>query len=236
MEKQIQEQRPIEQVRRIVLRGGTDVIFRRSDTLSMIVSGDTAEAVAAVKTDIQGDKLVIETVFPGTNEPFTRVTRSGSVQVFHQGVGSAIIIDGDLVIGNSITNIAGRHVITTTTRTIVTITLPEIAEVCVKGSGDVILSDIQQATLSLRIEGAGDITVDGKVAQLDVEICGSGDVDTRDLIADYADLSISGSGDIKAFARAEARARVAGSGDIVIHGNPPIRDKSVVGSGRVKFK
>jgi hypothetical protein len=33
-----------------------------------------------------------------------------------------------------------------------------------------------------------------------------------------------------------AKARVAGSGDIVIRGNPPIRDHSVAGSGDIKFK
>ncbi|MCX5545797.1 hypothetical protein M3A49_41475 [Paraburkholderia sp. CNPSo 3076] len=47
---------------------------------------------------------------------------------------------------------------------------------------------------------------------------------------------MTGSGDIKAFVRADARVRVTGSGDIVVHGNPPLRDRHVSGSGRIKFK
>ncbi|NTZ86196.1 DUF2807 domain-containing protein [Burkholderia metallica] len=245
-ENQIQEQRPIRPVRKIVIKGSADVMIHRSDTPSMVVSGDTAEAVAAVKTDLQGDKLVIEnvgttisggiTVFPGTDQPFTLVSRSGSVQVFHKGVGSTVVVDGDIVMGGNNTIVTGRNIVMTTVRAVVTIALPEIAEVRIKGSGDVVLTDVQQDSLSLKIEGSGDITVDGKVAHLDAEVCGSGDVDTRDLIADHADLSVMGSGDIKALVQSEAHATVTGSGDIVVHGNPAIRDKRVVGSGRIKFK
>lgn len=50
------------------------------------------------------------------------------------------------------------------------------------------------------------------------------------------DLEIEGSGDIEAFIRSEVRARVAGSGDILVRGNPPHRDHSVAGSGKIKFR
>jgi len=49
-------------------------------------------------------------------------------------------------------------------------------------------------------------------------------------------LSVSGSGDIDAYVTQSVKARVAGSGDIVVRGNPPIRDHSVAGSGDIKFK
>jgi hypothetical protein len=42
--------------------------------------------------------------------------------------------------------------------------------------------------------------------------------------------------DIEAFIRSEVRARVAGSGDILVRGNPPHRDHSVAGSGKIKFR
>lgn len=41
---------------------------------------------------------------------------------------------------------------------------------------------------------------------------------------------------IEAFARSEVRARVAGSGDIMVRGNLPRRDHSVAGSGKIKFR
>ncbi|WP_321808996.1 GIN domain-containing protein [Burkholderia sp. BCC1993] len=240
----IKENRPIQPVRKIVVKGSVDVIIRRSDTPSMVVSSDTTEGVESVKTTIQGDKLIIENV--GTNllisggtvrigEPFTMVSRNGSVQIFHKGVGSAVIVSGDLVCGNN-TVISGRNVIATAPRIVVTITLPQVANIKIKGSGDVQLIDIQQESLSLEISGSGDIAANGEVGTLYAEISGSGDIDTRELIADRADLSVTGSGDIKAMAREEADATVVGSGDIVIHGNPPVRRKRVVGSGRIKFR
>lgn len=71
---------------------------------------------------------------------------------------------------------------------------------------------------------------------MEVEIAGSGDVDASELIADRASLSVAGSGDIEAFIRSEERARVAGSGGILVRGNPPLRDHSVAGSGKIKFR
>ncbi|WP_454844529.1 GIN domain-containing protein [Pseudomonas veronii] len=49
-------------------------------------------------------------------------------------------------------------------------------------------------------------------------------------------MSVAGSGDIDAYVSDSVKARVAGSGDIVIRGNPPIRDHTVAGSGDIKFK
>ncbi len=58
------------------------------------------------------------------------------------------------------------------------------------------------------------------------------------LITDRASLSVAGSGDseTEAFTRSEVRARVAGSGDILVRCNPPHRDHSVAGSGKIKFR
>ncbi len=41
---------------------------------------------------------------------------------------------------------------------------------------------------------------------------------------------------IDAHVTAEVCARVAGSGDIVVRGNPPVRDQRVAGSGKIKFR
>lgn len=69
-----------------------------------------------------------------------------------------------------------------------------------------------------------------------VNIAGSGAVDTRELRADEARLAIAGSGNITAFVRADVSAEVAGSGDIVIRGNPSSRDSQVMGTGRIRFQ
>nr|WP_251029681.1 DUF2807 domain-containing protein [Pseudomonas fluorescens] len=68
------------------------------------------------------------------------------------------------------------------------------------------------------------------------EVAGSGDVTTSELVATSAKLTVAGSGDIDAHVINSVKARVMGSGDIMIRGNPLISDHSVAGSGDIKFK
>lgn len=220
IENYVKEERPLQLIRKIVVKGSVDVVFRRSDKPMLVVAGETADAVASVKTYFNGGKLVIE------REGMT-ISFGNSRMTFHGSVGSFVM--GDIVNGKPMgTSISQGKVV-------VGIALPEAPAIKIKGSGDVTLLDLRQAGLELEIEGSGDITAYGQVAHLDVEIAGSGDVDASELITDHASLSIAGSGDIEAFVRTEVRACVAGSGDIVVRGNPSRRDHSVAGSGKIKF-
>lgn len=223
LEGTIQEIRPLQPIRKIVVKGPIDVVFRRTDTPTLIVASETAEAVASVKTDYKGDKLVIE-------REGLSISFGGSLMVFHGTVGSVVM--GDLVNGKP----TGPAVSLRQPRAVVGIALPACPAIKIKGSGDVTLPDLQQAALDLEIQGSGDITTSGEVAHLNVQVTGSGDVDARELIAELATLSVTGSGDIDAFVQSEVRARVTGSGDIVVRGNPPCRDDRVTGSGKIKFR
>ena len=222
IENYVKEERPLQPIRKIVVKGSVDVVFRRCDKPMLIVAGETAEAVASVKTYFNGGKLVIE------REGMT-ISFGNSRMVFHGSVSGSFVM-GDIVNGKPM----GASI--TQGKVVVGVALPEAPAVKIKGSGDVTLLDLRQAGLDLEIEGSGDITAYGQVAHLEVEIAGSGDVDASELIADRASLSVAGSGDIEAFIRSEVRARVAGAGDILVRGNPPHRDHSVAGSGKVKFR
>lgn len=127
IENYVKEERPLQPIRKIVVQGSVDVVFRRSDKPMLIVAGETADAVASVKTDVNGGKLVIE------REGMT-ISFGSSRMTLHGSVGSFVM------------------------------------------------------------------------------------------------------GDIEAFVRSEVRARVAGSGDILVRGNPPHRDHGVAGSGKIKFR
>lgn len=221
IENYVKEERPLQPLRKIVVKGSVDVVFRRNDKPMLVVAGETADAVASVKTYFNGGKLVIE------REGMT-ISFGNSRMTFHGSVGSFVM--GDIVNGKPMGASISQG------KVVVGIALPEAPAIKIKGSGDVTLLDLRQAGLELEIEGSGDITAYGQVAHLDVEIAGSGDVDASELVADHASLSIAGSGDIEAFVRTEVRARVAGSGDIVVRGNPSRRDHSVAGSGKIKFR
>lgn len=216
-----QEPRPMRLVRKIVLKGAVDLVFRRFATPQLVVAGETDEAISRVTTRLDGDKLVIESEGIGVS-----INGVGGVSVGYAGGG--VYINGQRVSVNGMPGAGGRVVIG--------VAMPELPCLKVKGSGDVTLLDLQQAGLQIEIAGSGDVAATGTVGQLEVSIAGSGDVRARDLLARSARLSIAGSGDISAHVTHEVAAVIAGSGDIVIRGEPPVRSKSVQGSGSVKFK
>ena len=217
------EERSIRPVRKIVIKGGVDVVFFRSPSAHLVVAGESQEAIRNINTRIEGDKLVIE------QEGVSISGAGGSIHV--SGTGN-IFVGGTINVGGR----QGGITMQFKSRCIVGVALPEAPSIRIKGSGDVTLYDLQQAVLDLGVQGSGDITAFGRVDLLDAEVAGSGDVDASELVATSAKLSVAGSGDIDAYVSDSVKARVAGSGDIVIRGNPPIRDHSVAGSGDIKFK
>jgi len=219
-------ERPLKAIRKIVVKGSVDVYFRRLNTPQLVVAGETQEAVEAIKTYFKGDKLIIEnegSSFQNGGFSF------GNISIGRAGGGIHININGQNI------HISGNgnrgH-----GRAVVGITLPEIPAVNIKGSGNISLLDLKQVGIELEIEGSGDITASGQVDSLEVSIAGSGDVDASDLIANCGHLSIAGSGDIRAHVSQAVTAQVAGSGDIVVRGNPSQRSNQIAGSGSVKFK
>lgn len=223
IESSVTEQRPLQPIRKIVIKGSVDVVFKRHDQRMLAVSGETAEAVASVKTYYKGDKLVIE------REGVAISFNNGRV-AFYGSVGQVIM--GNIVNGQPV----GQCLSFSQARVVVGISMPEAPAVKVKGSGEMNMLDLRQDELDIEIEGSGDVIACGQVAYLNAQITGSGRVDAGELDTDRASLSITGSGDMEAFVHAEVKARVTGSGSIVVRGNPLRRNDNVAGSGKIKFR
>lgn len=227
------EERPMRSVRKIVVKGAVDVVFFRAPAAHLVVAGENQDAIRNIKTRFEDNKLVIE------QEGVSISGAGGSIHVSGSGnivAGGTIYVGGRRGGVNMQFNGPVGGVVIVQGRCIVGIALPEAPSIRIKGSGDVTLYDLQQSLLDVGIQGSGDITAFGQVEHLDAEVAGSGDVDASELFTTSAALSVAGSGDIDAYVTQSVKARVAGSGDIVMRGNPPIRDHSVAGSGDIKFK
>ncbi|CAI9898924.1 DUF2807 domain-containing protein [Pseudomonas aeruginosa] len=218
-------ERPMRSVSKIMVNGAVDVVFFRAAAAHLVVAGENQDAIDSIKTYFDGNKLVIEQEGVSISCAGGSIHVSGSGNIVIGGTGGRFSVSGR---GNSI-SIGSR-------RAIVGIALPEAPCIRIKGSGDVTLYDLRQSVLDVVVQGSGDITAFGQVEHLEAEVAGSGDVDASELVAMSAALSVAGSGDIDAYVTQSVKARVAGSGDIVVRGNPPIRDHSVAGSGDIKFK
>ncbi len=134
----------------------------------------------------------------------------------------------------------------------VAVTVPTLAGLAVRGSGDVRVATFQTPALNLSLSGSGDVRLEaltanelvvavsgsgdvagaGSAARLAVSIAGSGDVRLAELKAETVKVNIAGSGDAAVHADKALEVSIAGSGDVSYTGNPSLRS-SVAGSGSV---
>jgi len=115
----------------------------------------------------------------------------------------------------------------------VTVHIPNLASLRLKGSGDIAATNADSPELALSIAGSGTMRVEGVCDSLDISISGSGEVHCFDLEADRVDISIAGSGDIEVRAREALAVDISGSGDVRYRGDPSV-EKSVAGSGDIR--
>jgi hypothetical protein len=133
------------------------------------------------------------------------------------------------------------------------ITLPELSEIRLSGSGNVVtetfflVNDVNligsgsgNMDLALdgddvdaRISGSGDIRIEGTADRADVTISGSGDWECFDYEVREADVTISGNGDAEVRVLDLLKIRITGSGDVLYKGNPDL-SVNITGSGEVR--
>lgn len=118
----------------------------------------------------------------------------------------------------------------------VEVVVRSLDEISIHGAGDVEIEDFQGETFEYRLSGAGDLTMDGQVDDLEIRISGAGNADTQDLKAKNVKVSVSGAGNAKVHASESIKARVSGVGKVVYYGDPADEDTSVSGIGSIKRK
>lgn len=98
----------------------------------------------------------------------------------------------------------------------IAITMPDIEEMEINGSGDAEIIGIDNEEILLNINGSGDLYVTGKSESVVIEINGSGDVEMDKVAGDDVFIEINGSGNVE-FNGGECKRleiEVEGSGDI----------------------
>lgn len=223
-------EREVAQVEHLTVQGSLDVVVVAGAEPRIIVASDSASA-DSVQIRQSGSRIEIK------HEGLNVVSGGGSIRVSGSGnivAGRSISIRSDrgvVVLAGGQGNITHQG-----ERTVVAVMLPFAPTAVLAGSGSIELLNVDQENLDLSIMGSGSIMAKGRVNRLTAGLMGSGDFRLGKLEAQSAALVLSGSGDIKATIRESASAKVTGSGDIVIKGNPAKREQLVTGSGCVRFK
>lgn len=118
---------------------------------------------------------------------------------------------------------------------VVTITMPILSDVILRGSGDARIFGLQGGNLSLHGQGSGDFFASGRVDQVMLSVLGSGNAHLSELFAHDVDVSIFGSGSADVRADGFVRAGVWGSGNVRYSGTDNVM-QSVSGTGNIRRK
>lgn len=114
------------------------------------------------------------------------------------------------------------------------ITVPELRQARVSGSGELKVTGLNGGETELGISGSGSVEADGKLKALDLDISGSGSAKMDSLVVDQASVAISGSGSAVVDVRDELNVRVSGSGSVRYLSQPKDVSTSISGSGSVR--
>lgn len=105
-------------------------------------------------------------------------------------------------------------------------------EIDANGSGNVRLTNVKPAQLTLVIAGSGDIEAAGSGNGLAARIDGSGNIDAADFRAQSVQARIGGSGTIRVHAEQALHAAISGAGNIEYKGKAKVTH-SITGAGSV---
>lgn len=135
----------------------------------------------------------------------------------------------------------------------ITITLPELHELALAGTGNGELRDFKGDELVLSVAGTGDIVasglelnrLEGNIAGLGnldlgqgsvrvvaLNIAGAGGVKGAGLASEEVEVSIAGSGEVEVRAQSRLKIEIAGSGSVSYWGDPELKSE-IAGSGLV---
>lgn len=119
---------------------------------------------------------------------------------------------------------------------LVKLTVTSLEEINIHGACDAEIEGFRGDSFAYNLSGAGDLTMDGEVDNLEIQVSGAGNADTRDLKAKQVEVKVSGAGNATVFASQSIKARVSGVGKVVYYGDPEEEDTSVSGIGSIKRK
>lgn len=246
------QNRPCRPVARLILRGSVCVHLRRGDAPRLTVVATDAKHAEQVSTRWDADALEITgesgtTIVTGRGVHVVAsggsIACAGDLHISHGGRGHQhfhgpvhAVVGGDIYVNGKRVDPEPGGLVVSAGPLRVELELPAIPAVTLRGSGDLRIDDVSQDGLNIAVIGSGDVDVAGRATQFTLELSGSGDVDARDLQAEHAAVSLVGSGDVHVYAAASIRATLSGSGDIVVHGNPPQRSDRVRGSGEIRYR
>jgi hypothetical protein len=105
-----------------------------------------------------------------------------------------------------------------------------------QGAADLKASGLTGPSFAVQSSGAADMTLDGAVDELLLDMTGASNLQAKDLQAKTVQISATGAADITISVSETLRVSVTGAGDVKYYGNPPTIEKHVTGAGSIRRK
>jgi hypothetical protein len=105
-----------------------------------------------------------------------------------------------------------------------------------RGGVDLVVKQLSGPKFYVRSRGASDITVDGTVEQLLVDLTGASDLKAKSLQAKTVEISSAGAASASVTATETLRVSITGAGDVTYYGNPKNVEKHLAGAGSIRHK
>lgn len=232
------EQRTVGTVQGLEVNGSVVVDVRVGPATSLTVEAD-GNLLPLVRTDVRGDRLVVEIERSYRSRNPVRVTytvprlsdvrRAGSGRLSVQDLNGAPLTvsntgSGAIVLAGRVASLdaegAGSGSIDAA------MLQSASANLRLTGSGRMNVGQVRGDYVIAKLEGSGQLRVGGSVRSLTARATGSGHLDLASLASEQADLSSTGSGGITANVKQSLIAQNGGSGGIRVYGNPVQRSVS----------
>jgi hypothetical protein len=180
------------------------------DGQSTVMLKGPSDAVACIRTQIKGSKLVVD-VPEGTD---LNVSRNIKMEI-HMSALKSLEASG-----------AGKIHVASTVQT-------DKFELDISGAGEIDIARLDATTLDAELSGASDLKIEaGKVDNASYDLSGSGNIKALDVEHRQAKVDISGAADASLHVTEMLDADISGAGSIRYKGQPKIH-QDVSGAGRL---
>lgn len=119
---------------------------------------------------------------------------------------------------------------------LVKVTVPYLDAIDVHGASRVTAHDLQGGSLSVKLSGASQLTVTGRVDEIDAQLSGASGLKAAELVSQYATVRASGASNAKLHTTESIVAKASGASNVVIRGSPPVVKQQSSGASNIKIE
>lgn len=114
------------------------------------------------------------------------------------------------------------------------IAMPELKSLESNGAGEITVKGLSGGEQRVRLAGAHELTAEGALDRLDIEVSGAGSVDYEKVVAVEAKVRVNGAGSVDVHATESLDAEVNGVGAIEYSGDPKKVESNLHGLGTIR--